>query len=94
MQLITRVILDRFISLVPMIIGASYLTMSSCPLYADIIKHVLSYLLAMLTSAPPSSTKNATMSNFPSKHAARKGVEFEVVVWFTSAPARTRRLTV
>ena len=69
-----------------------YLTTWVFPLYAAIIRQVLSYLLAMLILAL-FSTKYFTMSSLPSKHAARNGVELVTVVWFTLAPWLTRSLT-
>jgi hypothetical protein len=39
------------------------------------------------------SVKYLTMSNRPSKHAARKGVEFVFVGWFTLAPLFTKVFT-
>ena len=42
----------------------------------------------------PFSTKNCTISKCPSKHAARRGVEFVFVVELTLAPRYTNNLTI
>lgn len=42
----------------------------------------------------PCLTKYLTISNLPSKQAARRGVLSVFVAWFTLAPARTKRFTI
>lgn len=68
------------------------LTISKCPLYAAIIRHVLLYLFAIFMLALW-YVRYLTISNRPSKQAALRGVELVFVGWLTSAPALTSSLT-